>query len=988
MTNKKYKYVAFISYRHVQPDFEIASQIHKAIENFKVPKELDPEGKYKEMRVFRDREELTTKDLSDSIDEALRESEYLIIVCSKRTPDSPWCTREVKEFKKYHDDTKIIPVLIEGEPHESFNEELKNLKSKFIDDKGEEQARDLELLAADLRPDEVKKIDFLGYENIEKSNQKKFELLQRESIKILKQSEIYRIMATVLGVNFDDLKQRHKEKRLRRIIASTAIAAMILLAFGISMTNLYFQAEKAKQMATQQTSMMVLKSADAKILEGDRVLSLLVSKEAMKDINSNMENYNQLEANYTRILNDALLSPKYSAMQVIDADSKTPRFAISQKRGNLVTGGELSTANVWDISSGELLKRIELEAPVIAITIDQEDESIYIATRNSKILKFDPDTFESEEIYFMPSSSIREIGITKEGNYLLLVIGQREFIILDKSTYKISGSFKLENFEEVITSVNSLSGEKKFIVSDSKGRIMVYDLEKNEYTEVIEPTGEKDVYRSSTLSLDSKYYAYTDNYTIKIFNTHTGEKRTIDSYASSLRFSPDSKYLYGSTSIGVVSWDLESGEHFASYPTPSSIDRMVISKDGNTLVVALSKDNSIGVFEDIKNKPELGSFKMIGSPSSSHGDTIYEILTTDDEKYIITSSVDSTIRIIGRESILSQRNIVGNIKAISHDNNLILILDKEGNIKIYDFKKDEETKLGTIKDDFFMNPVNRYVISNDGNYIGISNIASTNAMILNKKGQLIYETKEHEAVDQFSVLQYMAISETDGLLYTLGIKGEVYVTDLISGELIKTLKDKDELANYFVLSEDGSILALVYYNEEVSIIDTKSKEVIGHIQGDIYKVIGENGKLDRVFGQLGKRLFEYKNGKIEFYASNDERKGLTTEIKNENFVSKDGKYLITNVAGNNTIVTDLETGYRVRTLAKGDGITSIWPLGVMNGDNSKIAYDYEDDMIVITEFYSTEELEEMARNIERGRKLTSEERANIGLISRVVEDEE
>ncbi len=45
-------------------------------------------------------------------------------------------------------------------------------------------------------------------------------------------------------------------------------------------------------------------------------------------------------------------------------------------------------------------------------------------------------------------------------------------------------------------------------------------------------------------------------------------------------------------------------------------------------------------------------------------------------------------------------------------------------------------------------------------------------------------------------------------------------------------------------------------------------------------------------------------------------------------------------------------------------------------------------MIVITEFYSTEELEEMARNIERGRKLTSEERANIGLISRVVEDEE
>lgn len=214
MTNKKYKYVAFISYRHIQPDFEIATQIHKGIENFKVPKELDPEGKYKEMRVFRDREELTTKDLSDSLDEALRDSEYLIIVCSKRTPYSPWCTREVREFKKYHDDTKIIPVLIEGEPYESFNEELQNLKSIVVDDKGEEEIKELELLAADLRPEEVKRLDFVGYEHLESSNKKKMESLQSESIKILKQSEIYRIMATILGVNFGDLKQRHKEKDL------------------------------------------------------------------------------------------------------------------------------------------------------------------------------------------------------------------------------------------------------------------------------------------------------------------------------------------------------------------------------------------------------------------------------------------------------------------------------------------------------------------------------------------------------------------------------------------------------------------------------------------------------------------------------------------------------------------------------------------------------------------------------------------------------
>lgn len=987
MTEKKYKYVAFISYRHIQPDFEIASQIHKAIENFKVPKELDPEGRYKEMRVFRDREELTTKDLSESLDEALRESEYLIIVCSKRTPDSPWCTREVREFKKYHDDSKIIPILIEGEPHESFNEELRNLKSIFIDDKGESQTRDLELLAADLRPEEVKKLNFIGYEALENSDKAKFEALKSESVKTLKQSEIYRIMATILGVNFGDLKQRHKERRLRTIIASTIAAAVILLAFGISMTNLYFQAERAKQTATQQTSMMVLKSADAAIAKGDRAFSLLVSKEAMKGITSNMENYNQLEANYTRILNDALLSPKYSTMQVIDADSTTPRFSVSNKRGYLVTGGELSTGNIWDISNGRLVKKLELNSPINAITIDKEDEHIYIATRGGEILKYNLDTLESEEIFSNAGTPIQEMGFTKEGNYLMLIAGMRDVIILDKSNYELAGSFKLDNYEETITNVSSLTGEKKFIVADSKGRIMIYDLDEDSYVEVIEATADKSIYRNTTLSPDSKYYAYTDDFAVKIFNTHTGEKFEIDNYVNGLYFSPDSKILFGTTTNGITSWNVEEGGVYAYFSTPSNIEKLKISQDGNTMVVALAKDHSIGIFEDIKNIPEFGLFEMLESPGSIHEDNVYEIFMTEDEKYIITSSVDSTIRIINRESTLSQRSIIGNIKGVSQDNNLVLIIDEDGDIKIYNFETDEEFRLGNISDPRLTTMVNQYVISNDGNYIGITNVSTTNVQVMNRDGEVLYSTKNHSEIDEYSVVEYMAISEVDQILYTLGIKGEVYATDLKTGEFLKTIKDKEELGSYFVLSDDGTIMALVYYNGEVSLINTKTGETLDHIQGDVYKVFGTDGKLDRVFGQLGKRLFEYKNGRIGFYASNDERKGLTTEDRIENYVSYDGKYLITNVAGNSTIVTDLETGYRVRTLPKSENYI-FNSMGTMNKDNSKIAYDYDENLVVITEFYSTEDLEDMATKVTKERELTDDERNDIGLIDRAVENEE
>jgi len=44
----KYKYDAFISYRHVEPDQSIAKQVHQMIETFKAPKEFYINGEIME----------------------------------------------------------------------------------------------------------------------------------------------------------------------------------------------------------------------------------------------------------------------------------------------------------------------------------------------------------------------------------------------------------------------------------------------------------------------------------------------------------------------------------------------------------------------------------------------------------------------------------------------------------------------------------------------------------------------------------------------------------------------------------------------------------------------------------------------------------------------------------------------------------------------------------------------------------------------------
>lgn len=80
------QYNAFISYRHVSPDQEIAKKLHSQIENYNIPSSLKKSLNISKMgRVFRDQEELPlSSNLGEDIRKALRNSEWLICVCSPR----------------------------------------------------------------------------------------------------------------------------------------------------------------------------------------------------------------------------------------------------------------------------------------------------------------------------------------------------------------------------------------------------------------------------------------------------------------------------------------------------------------------------------------------------------------------------------------------------------------------------------------------------------------------------------------------------------------------------------------------------------------------------------------------------------------------------------------------------------------------------------------------------------------------------------------
>jgi tetratricopeptide (TPR) repeat protein len=250
-----YRFAAFISYRHREPDHTWARWLHKALETYRVPKKLAAQrGLPRRLeKVFRDEEELpAAASLSDKIEQALVDARYLIVICSPQTPPSQWVNEEIGRFRQMGRDDRLLALMIEGNPEESFPENLKKVTRQVDDGQGgtQEVVEHVEPLAADVRG---------GPQDTPRR--------ARELARL-------RLLAVILGVDFDDLRQREALRRRRRLITAGATAAGVLLALGSASGFAVYQAQRAEQ-AQQQAE-------EASGVAVDTIESMLDSKQQLE----------------------------------------------------------------------------------------------------------------------------------------------------------------------------------------------------------------------------------------------------------------------------------------------------------------------------------------------------------------------------------------------------------------------------------------------------------------------------------------------------------------------------------------------------------------------------------------------------------------------------------------------------------------------------------------------------------------------------------
>ena len=190
-----YKNKAFISYRHVPHDSEVARVVQKNLEQFRIPRGIRAAGRKRHLgRIFRDKTDLgTNTDLTEELQRELDDSEYLIVICSPDAAQSRWVPEEINYFLLHHKSDKILPVLSAGDP-ETVYEEL------FRHSAGAPR----EPVACDFRED------------------------TRQAVR----EELPRLISTLIGCTYDELvnRTRRREKKNTAMIASISAAAGLLLS--------------------------------------------------------------------------------------------------------------------------------------------------------------------------------------------------------------------------------------------------------------------------------------------------------------------------------------------------------------------------------------------------------------------------------------------------------------------------------------------------------------------------------------------------------------------------------------------------------------------------------------------------------------------------------------------------------------------------------------------------------------------------------------
>jgi WD40 repeat protein len=602
------RYWAFISYSYA--DRAWAYWLHKSLERYRIPRRLVGVSTSScavpthLVPVFLDRIELAAgHDLDTSILDALSEAHSLIVICSPSATRSERVIQEIKSFRDVNP-RRVLSLIVAGRPNaaqrggsateECFPAPLRG-GSETVDDAVRVP------LAADVRPG-----------------------------KGGRQEALLKMIAGVLDVNLDQLRQRDLQRRRRKWMVTSAVSLIVMvcaLALAFYAWNQRNAVIEAQSELLTQTAFEYLREND---VSGAQSIILEVLKRRAKPP------YSSAEVNVFEEIRAA--DPELAVLAGHGNRVGSAVYSLDGTR--IVTASNDKTARIWDAQSGAQLAILYGHTDrVDSVAYSPDGKRIVTASSDKTARIWDANTGLLLAVLSGHRDVVRAAGFSPDGARVLTASYDNTARLWDSESQKLL-AILAGHTGRVTAAAFSADGSRIVTASDDKTARLWNGVTGTPITVL---SGHLDSVLRASFSPDGRrIVTASQDKTARIWDTNTGAQLAIllghSDTVRAAAFSPDGTRIVTTSQDGTGRiWDTRTGTEVAALNGHSSwVISAAYSPDG-TEIATTSADQTARIW-DARTGAPLAIL-------SGHTDHVLTAAFSPDGRHVLTSSEDYTARI-------------------------------------------------------------------------------------------------------------------------------------------------------------------------------------------------------------------------------------------------------------------------------------------------------------------------------------------------------
>lgn len=661
------KYKAFISYSHAS-DNKLAAALQSALHRF-----VKPWYRLRALRVFRDKTNLSVNPaLWSSVEKALSESEYFILLANPQAAVSKWVGKELEYWLGNKSAHTLLIILTEGEL-------VWDLEAGDFD---WDKTSALPRILKSIFKEEPLYLDFRKAKTSERLSLNHPEF----------RDGIGEIAATLHGRAKDQLvgEDVRLHKKALRLAWSAAIALVILA----------LSASTAAYLAIEQRNIAIERLAESLFAQGNALVNAGRYEYARKSYLEAREAF--LHANVSSMPADVALSDvERRAPPPIHTfaghNSSVLSVAFSADGRLALSGGVDKEVKLWDVERGcEIQTLGRHDDWVTCVVFSPNGWHALSASRDKTVKLWDIEKRSEIRPFSGHTLPIWSIALSPDGRRALSGGDDRGVKLwdVDKGVEILTIGEDTHEHIEWICNVKFSSDGLLAFSSSRDGAIKVWDTQT---WKMLRSFGHSGRLNCATISNDDRFVLTAeDDKTVRLWDIESGDELRsftpfLDDPILSSALFPDGRLaLLGSRAGRLTIWDLEKGREVTSFSGHTSAVTAVALSSDSRLAISSSDDSTAKIW-----LVETGGRLL---PFSEHTTGVHTVaFSPTDSRLALSGSRDGAIRLwdvqTGRGIHLfdGHKGPVNSI-AFSLDGRLALSSGADKTVRLWDIKNGTEVR--------------------------------------------------------------------------------------------------------------------------------------------------------------------------------------------------------------------------------------------------------------------------------------------------------